>query len=304
MEYNQSAILSYSRKKRIIFDKACEVAAKIVLKYGKKTPAIFTTDTIRKFWDLPDVFPPSVGYFLSKIKMPVVWWWINNNLSLDDKIWNADFIHGVAQHGKINWYKHQSPTLWFSNLYIKNVIKDNPIQGHVSAQEWTCVPAFYLKYSKESISFMAGFFSVFVPHKKENKCYAVSNRSTMDLLKKWNIPIEKTGNKYIYLSPIWPALLTPWMPEHIRSKWFGLKKAYRVRLYAPILWKTHMGKEFRKNGIPYLKSRRTIFYEYKNDEVGALKYLDKLRVSMNLTELDNRIGEIIRKWGHNEVSIN
>ena len=297
------SILFSKEKKKLIRDKAYEITAKIVLKYGKKSPKIFTMDTINEFWDLPDISPPSPDYFLRYIKMPYVWWWINNKLTLDDKIWNSDFIHGLAKHGRIKWNKKKSPTLLFTNWNIENVIKHSPLKGDLGLHRWSYVPAFYLKHSKESISFMAGFFSVFLPHQKRGYCYAVASKSVTKLLRQWKIPVEIFGDKYVYISPIWPALLTPWMPESIRNQWMGLKKACKVRLYAPILWKTYVDNHFKKNGIPYLKAERTIYYEFQKD-IGALKNLDLLRIETELIEVDNRIGEIVRKWGKNEIFIN
>ena len=75
----------------------------------------------------------------------------------------------------------------------------------------------------------------------------------------------------------------------------SLKNPYNADIYTPILWKTYVNNNFITKGIPFLKSRRYIYYHFGCDE-GAMKYLNKLRVGMDLTELDNKIREVVKKW--------
>ena len=121
--------------------------------------------------------------------------------------------------------------------------------------------------------------------------------------KSWGIPVEEKLEDRYLTSPIWPALFVKHMPAELSDKWLNLKKACNANIYAPILWKTYMNNDFRADGIPYLKCRRRIYYEFKCAE-GAMTRLNNMRVEKNLTILDNRIREIVKEWGRNEILVN
>ena len=84
------------------------------------------------------------------------------------------------------------------------------------------------------------------------------------------------------------------MPNESK-KWLNIKKAFNVNIYAPILWKTYINNKFTVDGIPYLKARRSIYYEFKCDD-GAMHRLDMLRVDKACTELDNRVRQVVKEW--------
>ena len=160
---------------------------------------------------------------------------------------------------------------------------------------WNCVPAFYMDYSEDSLSFMAGVLGGATLVKKNAKTYARYTGQAAKYIEEWKIPVAEKKPHRVLISPIWAAIFTPYMPESIRDMWLNIEKPYEARLYATLLWKSYCNDKFPKNGIPYLPSRRAIFYKYKSDE-GAMRKLEMLRVTKNVVELDTRIGEMVQKW--------
>ena len=84
------------------------------------------------------------------------------------------------------------------------------------------------------------------------------------------------------------------MPEEIAAMWIDIEKPCNSKTYCPILWRTYVGK-FVKDGIPYLASRRAIYYQHKCEE-GAIKKLDRLRVSTGMVVLDYRVRDMVKIW--------
>lgn len=285
-------------------DSIYEVASQIALKYGCRgnRGENYTYDRIREFWKYEDPCP-SLREFRDAVKVSTIKWYIRNKTVVDYPIWNADFLHGVAAHCKIIWNKKHFPSCdWYSNEDITNLFQSCPYGGeivksnNIARHRWVRVPSLYLKYSEDSISFMAGVMAGLKKINIDDENYALVNERILPLLKKWGIPIDITKFPRLYLiSPIWPALFARYMPENVSQKWLNLKKAHKVDVYAPILWKTYVNGIFPVDGIPYLKSKRTIYYDFKCEE-GAMDKLDKLRVEKNLTVLDNRIKEVVQIW--------
>ena len=86
------------------------------------------------------------------------------------------------------------------------------------------------------------------------------------------------------------------MPDGCKS-YFITPEAYRASLYAPILWRAYLNKEFVSKGIPYLKSRRQIYYDH-NCEEGVSRRLEMLRIRLGLFSLDDRIKNAVKKWAN------
>jgi hypothetical protein len=268
------------------------IASQIILRHGAPNDA-YDQGEIDELWDYPE--PSPSAYFLREnIRMPVVKSFIHTYMESDDPIWNADFLHGVARNGKIVWSNYHFPTLLLYNNgnTIKELIRSCPFGGKLGkTNRWSLVPALYLKFSEHTIPFMAGVLAGATLEKKNGKDIAFFNRNTLGTLEKFGIPIEdRTRYGNVVISPFWVALLSPWMPEVVCNKLKDVSKPIKSDIYAPVLWKTYFGSNFKRNGIPYLKSRRQIFYKYKSKE------LVRLRVEHGLTELDNRIKEVVKIW--------
>jgi hypothetical protein len=109
-------------------------------------------------------------------------------------------------------------------------------------------------------------------------------------LQKWNIPIEKKDNKFIYISPFWAALFIPWMPDYYKE-WAKIKRACSAEEYALIMWRIFVDVDPRVDAIPYLICRRTYYYRYH-----SIKGLEKKWVENHLTQIDDRIKQAVHFW--------
>jgi len=298
------------RRKKLV-EQMHLTAAKIAVKYGVSGLKMreYTYDQIKEFWTFNDNYPTSASLALNT-NTATVKWYIYKKLKTTDEIWNSDFINGLATHGTLSFSKRKYPTLnWFWNKGIGEICQTSPFGGRVTlsggkAGKWVQVPAFYIKHSKDTLSFVAGLMAGAKAWKHNGLCYARFRGSMKKLIEDLKIPIEyfSPSNKYFLISPIWPALFTLKMPEVARIKWLNIKNPCNADIYAPILWRTYINKRIRTKGIPYLKSERTISYDF-NCEEGAMKRIEKLRVEKGLTELDNRVIEMVRMWSkQNEKS--
>jgi hypothetical protein len=184
-----------------------------------------------------------------------------------------------------------------------DTIETSPFGGDIVqriAWRWKHVPAIYLKHSMESIEFMAGVMAGCEQSVTKDGIRAKLPVRAEPLLKVWGIPFVKrgSGSHYLFLSPIWPALLSPWMPSP--QSWEGLKNS-DASMLAAILWRTYVKDDFRVDGIPYLKSRRMTFYMLGEGR-GKMKRLEKMRLDFGLTQLDKRIATVVRKWAEGEFN--
>jgi hypothetical protein len=285
-------------------DKLYLTAAKIALKYGEFGRRFKNCDElyIQEFWDGDDC--PSFNSFRINVKVSVTKWYIHNRINISDEIWNGDFLHGLATGGDLKWKLQGFSTLtWRKNAPLFELLKASGFGGSLSHQpetgiyRWKGVPAFYLKHDDSSLSFMAGVLATGVFCKVGSQIYARYTGKQKEILNRWNIPIEdklKNG-RYLLVSPIWGALFTPKMPKERAEKWLNLERPFGRDIYPSILWKTYANNEFPTGGIPYLRSRRWIYTHYKSD-IGAMKTLERERVNRNLTELDNRVRDMVHKW--------
>jgi len=276
-------------------DKMYLTAAKIAVKYGGcQRDKPYSRNKIIEFWEEdPDIPRPTRTTFRKTMKLPTIKWFIHNRLTTDDDIWNADFLHGMARNGRISWNKVSYPTLYlYNNNSLKELIESSPFGGRIRSNiKWNYVPAFYLKYSEETISFLAGVLAGGRIIKRDGYQFASYTYRLHSLFVKWGIPIEHVRFKQILISPIWAAIMTLWMPEEVREKWTKLSNPFGTDEYCPILWKTYVDSEFPTGGIPYLMSRRSIYYKYH-----SVSIIKRMRVSKGMTTLDNRFREAIHRW--------
>ena len=72
-------------------------------------------------------------------------------------------------------------------------------------------------------------------------------------------------------------------------------------LYGPFLWRHYVNILFLRDGLPFLKSRRSIFYHLKEKypDEPAMKVLERIGKANNLFSLDRRIGETVVRWANN-----
>jgi hypothetical protein len=157
------------RKLQISKDRAYKVAAQIAIKYGGfgRGYLNLTEDHIREFWGYHEKYP-SFSYFRNNIKVSTVKWYIYNRIVHVDDIWSADFLHGLTTHGKITWNISNFPSFhWKPNNVILKLIEGCPFGGKIKVirhynykkpqkHAWINAPSLYLKYSEDSLSFIAG----------------------------------------------------------------------------------------------------------------------------------------------------
>jgi len=279
-------------------------AAQIVMKYGGKKASDFDMDEIREFWKYEEPYP-TLDYFIKYAKINVIKWFIKRHIKSSDEIWTADFIQGLATNTKVKVSdNHYTCLEWYGNENLVNLMKLCPFGGKVhhhrrrktsnkiGRNRWSDVPALHMDYQEGSISYIAGVFAG--GQLNQGGSLVKYKGNAVDYIKKLGIPIEKeTRDNIIFISPLWPALFSKWMPVEVRSKWVDLEEAKGATNYAAILWKTYIGTNFISNQLPYLKSRRSIYYNYKCKE-GAMRKLEMLRIEKGLTGLHNRIGEVVK----------
>ena len=289
-------------------DRILRTASQIVLKYGATgvNRLGYSDERVREFWDYDDDIPTYL-YFKKHIKHPNVKWYIHNKIKTENTIWSADFLHGLMAHCKVIWNKRCFPSCqWNNNTEITELLQNCPYGGRIVKPEnlarhrWVNVPALYLKFDDTSISFVAGLMSGLKMVQWRGNSYAMFYKRALPYFEKLGIPIEFTCGQDAYMiSPFWPALFVEHMPSEMYHKWTEAKKPYNADVYAAILWKTYIDNNFVGSRIPYLKGRRSIYYDFENEE-GAMKNLERLRVEKKLTELDDRIKNVIKEWSENE----
>ena len=291
--------------------KVCAMASEIALIHGIHN---CTEQLIRQSWNHVEYEPSLIIWQYITIKN--IRWYIKNFVEIQDQVWNADFIMGLTQYGKLKNGKSGFYTFyWFNNESIEEILDNAPFFGKKSYAwkrkanrltghyMWRTVPALSLKYSDKSLSFMAGVLATGRisqkakrrKHDKDNDIFVRYNLKIEPLLKQWHIPIEKRDVQGVYISPFWVALLTPWMPPCCQ-KWakFRTAIAYKAKDYALIMWKIYTNKDIRRKGIPYLISRRSYYENY-----GSIKGLERRWVEEKLVEVDSRIKDAVIYWGKN-----
>ena len=311
------------------YERIYEVASYISIYHNNKIKyhiIDFDQKLIEKYWRW-DNFPPHFSQIGSKLKISKIQWYIKNKITIN-KVdnWSSDFLHGVSKCGTLNYYKREFAAFhWRGHNTLINLLKTSNFMGKFNSfaikcpvlgmRKWYNVAAFLLKYSEDSKDFMAGVLSTgeicygFLDgrsflYQYHAKCFLGYNNvdrlakysiSIEEYFNKWGIPIEFKTKQNIFISPIWAALFVNYMPSICKNKWLNIKKPYLSDIYCPVLWRTYVNKDYIPNGIPYLKSKRMLFYIHKCEE-GAITKLEMLRVSKGLTMLDNRFKEIVQEW--------
>ena len=276
----------------------CSVVSDIILFNGRKG---ITQDSIDQKWNY-DGYPPSVSTVYNLVKYKHIKWYIRNHIIVEDKIWNGDFIHGLSTCGRIKWQKKIFPSfLWTSNDWMMDILKESPFYGKITAYKneasmsalykWCDVPALYLPYGEKSISFMAGVLATGKTMEKNGEMYANYSKLALPYIVKFGIPIEYSSPNNIYnlVSPIWPAILTDYMPSSCK-KWLDIKHGgYKSEMYAPILWRMYVSNDIQRGGIPYLNSRRWVYNHF-----GTIEDTEQQWLKLGLSQLDNRFRVAIR----------
>ena len=284
-------------------EKMYRVAAQIAVKYGGQINSIYTDRSICEFWDGDDY--PSQYHLRKQTDIPTLKWYIRNKIKHSDEVWNSDFLQGLTTNGQIKWNERSFPTfLWHGNKKLIELLKSSPFGGKFNEnalgvkngpdKRWYHVPALYLPYDPESMSFMAGVMASGEKIKVGGNIYIKYNTSQLPYFEQWGIPIAYKRVRRFTISPIWPSLLSLYMPDKY-IQYFITPKAYMAEMYAPVLWRMYLKKGFVSKGIPYLKSRRQTYYDHKCEE-GVSRRLEMLRIELGLVALDDRIKKAIRKW--------
>ncbi len=300
--------------------KHCDLLVKLIMAKGWKHDVLknYSQVEAEHYWQFDGLIPTKNDLWI--IKSSYLLWYIRNHVVYQDPIWNGSFLNGLCRGGKIESRGKGISKLsfeWWNNENIFNVLKENPFTEQPvynpfkDRYAWSSI-ALGLQFDKKSMSYLAGVMACARPYihpgpeKKLWGTFASFPPKMLEDIRQLKIPIEKHNKKRVLISPIFPALLQPYMPPAARI-WAKVKNPYRGMVYSAVLWKTYGLFDFTKNAIPYLVSRRSIFYKFKTDELikdtkitnikkgtngtngtGAMSRLDKLWVEYNLTELDTR----------------
>lgn len=297
----------------------CEVSANICLFDCNTDFHRFTQnrdDLIQKYWKW-DKYPLSPSVIVKRIKISNIKWYIYNKINYFDKGWNSDFLNGLASCGKVIWNKDSFPTFrWQGHDNVLEILKNSPFTGKFSDncfknditdyRRWNNVSAFCMRYSKNTPHFIAGVLATGSIYKYKNQYYAKYTKRLSDYFNSIGIPIEVEEdklpfNRNILISIIWPALFSKYMPNNYGNIWLNIKNAYKTREYAPILWKIYGDSKFPTDGIPYLRSRRKIFYDFR-EQGKTIKTLEFMRLNSGLINLHRIIGECVREWKNNKIN--
>lgn len=285
-----------------------DVLSKIVVFHWYKSTDLMLKDAdeyIARYWTW-DKYPPSTWTFKEYCETSKILWYIKNHLQIERSIpWNTDFLQGLVKNGDLIPDIYPS-FRWQGYFHIIDLLQDCPFSGKLSNKCETrqykdylyfkYVPAFLLSYSEKTPSFLAGILSGGKIIKVNGYNYLKYNKRVIPYFEYFGIPIEEKHHLGILISPIWAALFTLYMPEYSKKMYLGIKKAYKVDIYAPVLWRTYVSEnDFISKGIPFLKSRRMVLYDHQCEE-GAWKKLDKLRFTNNLNMLDKVIVDCIHEW--------
>lgn len=279
----------------------CEVAAKLRLYNGSR----FSEEDIRKLWKLR-TNSPSFDKINKNIRVPNIKWYIHSHTDelIYDPEWNPDFLMGMLEWGRIFPTKHFPSFQWFSNYDLLLALHSSPFAGTLTIKvpqkrnryRWSCVPALCFKYSSDTVNYLAGVLSTGEILTYKDKKLARYNRKVGKIIKNLGIPIEHQTKRFVFISPFWGVVIHKHMPKVLQDKWAYVPHAYKAQEYSAILWKIFTGKDPAVAHMPYLMSRRTIFYKY-----GSMKALREMWISNHLVELDSRFKKVVQKWQENGI---
>jgi hypothetical protein len=287
--------------------RAYNTISKVAIKYGTpyiningKSVCRYEDRHVKEFWDYDEISPP-IFYFQKNTNIKDIRKIIQERISLTHRIWNPDFIQGLCLNGEVtdtNDKKYISLE-WESNKHIGKILSKCPFGGDLVKGKWKTVPILDVRYSDKSFSYMAGLFSAGNVVTKNYKQYALYYGDAKDKIVDLKIPLEYESANMVMISPIWPALFAPKMPKGTyRNKWKNLKNPSNGSFYSTLLWKSYMNNDFPTGALPFMKSRRSIYYDYKCEE-GAMQKLESLRIDTGLVELNLIFRDIVQSWGGN-----
>ena len=308
------------RKKRII-----SVASNIVL-FSKDycnlsafhKPEFQTL--INKYWTFEG--RPFSYLALKNVRLHDVACHIHNHIEcVEYNGWKVDFLYGLAKCGKISRFKKLLPYIkWEGQEHLIDILKEQPFAGQVGKHyggynSLDSAPVFYLKYSDKTPDFMAGVLACGKLINLNGVSYAMYAEHFINIFRSWGIPIEECPDislnegkqKFIFISPLWAKLFTIYMPDVCKKVWEEIKNPVNAKIYCPILWYTYIDNMIVKKGIPFLRSRRSVFYDLKmisdieqeisvEDDKGSVDKLYRMRVDTGLVNLDDRIKESVHQW--------
>ena len=253
------------------------------------------------FWQF-NIIPPSRKEDL-RIRPSDIMWYINKHITIQDKIWNGSFLHGLAQFGTVSRgiFPNTNPSfLCLETPYIRRIpyiLYFCPFGGTKEMYEktfkWSNVPALSLFHDVKSYSFMAGIFSMGEEYTDDGRVYAEYDIKMKKWFKEWGIPLEKIVNDKVLISPFWPSLFHEWMPLPIRM-WRNIEHAANAEKYAGILWKIYRYGQIKRDGLPYLREVMYYFRKYTTPEKILGQNMKRMWVDCGLTTLDNRIIDLLR----------
>lgn len=301
----------YKEKRKAVYIRRmilCDFVARSVLAKGYKWWATYNFEKSLEFqkemkdlW-VYNIIPPT-GYELHKIKIKDVKWYIKKYITVQGSIWNGSFMRGLTVSGRIIKDKQSFPSL-LTHVRKKFlfILKYCPFTGSLNdggwkdGLKWNHVPALSLPYDEESLSFMAGVFSMGSEHRMDDGLvYARYSLKCKKYFEAWGIPIEgytKTRMNCL-ISPFWPALLHKYMPPILRT-WERIPDAAHAHKYAAMLWKIYHNRDFERNAIPYLASGEYYKKRFMSEDKTLTQNLKRMWVQHGLTELDDRLKNLIR----------
>ena len=283
---------------RVVIDPflCCAIASDIALFEGfSYLYGAFTQDQIDARWNYSNI-SPSVTSIRKKVSIKHIKWYIRNFITIEDDVWNGDFLAGLSTCGKVTWCMSGFPSFfWMSNESLMEVLNECPFSGklknHNLKYYWSNVPSLYLKSSEDTVSFMAGVLATGKLVHRSDGIYASYSKKVLPYLERWGIPIEYQSPSKIYnlISPIWPSLFSRHMPKS-GEKWNNIKNGgVKSEIYAPILWRMFVSNKIPKLGIPYLRSRQWVY-----QHLGKMESTEHMWLNMGLSQLDNRIKSIVQ----------
>ena len=291
-------LVDYTKnRKQILERKALEVAAKICVRYGSKA---YTKDRISEFWDI-DLDPLSPRQLERLTKAQVIKWVIYHELHYDDPVWNNDFIRGLRLGNKFSTKPKCYPKIKTAAKWASSLFEEAPFGGEVKLHwdktiSWQRVPALCLQGSEDSTSFIAGILCLGILVQRNGQTLVQYPINAKEFVDRMRIPIVEQNDKCIFISPMWPALFSHKMPKIAFEYFNSIKRGYLTLEYSVVLWKTYMDNFFPRRGIPFLPSRRSVFYKF-NCEEGAAKRIEMMRFELGLAQLHNLVREAVKEWG-------
>jgi hypothetical protein len=286
--------------------KTCAILA---IKYGhnlKEFGYPYTPQQINEHWQYKDM-PVPIQHKFKVISPKDLIAFMKKHVVINHPIWNSDFLHGLLLNGNIRNLSNMFCSFhWRNNPNLDDIIMSCPFHGKINNavgkhdildlnKLWKNVPAISTKYFNETSSYVAGILSAGIIYKVKDFNFIKYRYGVKEEFKRLGIPIKIGPGGTVLISPFWPALYSPLMPNIIKDKWSKVKHPYKAHEYAAIMWRTYSDKEFKRNAIPYLRSRRSIFYDYKCPE-GAMNKLESLRFEHDLIEITPTVNEMIKYW--------